>query len=316
MPTPTAPAAPQAAPVSMTPGRVVLEEGFLARLERLHYLTRLVVVGGMRGEKKSKRYGTSIEFADYRPYAAGDDLRRVDWRVYARSDRFYTKLFHEEEDLTVHLLLDASASMGFGRPAKFTAAQQLTAALGYIALANLERTRFRVFGDRLYGNDTGYLRSKSAVYKAFRFLEELEPQPLARTDFRRSFETFAVQTKGRGLVLIVSDFLAEEGIFEGLKRILHAGHQVACIQVLDPTELEPELRGELELRDVEDGTIREVTISPRLLKMYRAYRDAYLEQFRTTCRRLGITHLQTTTTAPLEETVLQAALQTRLVHRG
>ncbi|MCG3151009.1 MAG: hypothetical protein GEEBNDBF_00275 [bacterium] len=297
-------------------GRVVLEEGFLARLERLHYLTRLMVVGGMRGEKKSRRHGSSIEFADYRAYSRGDDLRRVDWKVFARTDRFYTKLFHEEEDLTVHLLIDASASMAYGKPQKFMVAQQVAAAMGYIAMANLERTRFRVFGDRLYANDTGYLRSKGSVHKAFRFLEDLEPQREARTDFRKSFETFAGQTKGQGLVIILSDFLAEEGLVEGLKRILYAGHQIVCVQLLDQQEMEPDLRGELELRDAEEGTLREVTISPRLLRMYRAYRDAYLQQFETTCRRLGMSYIRALTSEPMEEIVLQGLRQTRLVGRG
>lgn len=311
-----APAPPAPVPATIPAGRVVLEQGFLARLERLHYLTRLVVIGGMRGEKKAKRYGSSIEFADYRPYSHGDDLRRLDWQVYARTDRFYTKLFHEEEDLTVHLLLDASGSMAYGKPQKFQVAQQVTAALSYISMANLERTRIRVFGDRLYANDTGYMRSKGAIHKAFRFLEDLEPQKQAKTDFKKSLETFAASTKGRGLVIIVSDFLAEDGLTEGLKRIKHNGHQVACIQLLDPTEMEPELRGELELQDAEDGTIREVTISPRLLKMYKSYRDAYLEQFETTCRRLGMSYLRTLTTTPVEDIVLQGLQQTRMVGRG
>ena len=298
-------------------GGVVLDEAFLARLERLHYLTRLVVLGGMRGEKRAKRHGSSIEFADYRQYSKGDDLRRVDWKVYARTDRYYTKLFYEEEDLTVHLLVDCSASMGFGSPApKFHYALKAAAALGYIALANMERVRLRAFADRLLPDDTGYLRSKSATFKAFRFLEAQRVLPRVATDFQKSLQTFAAQNKSRGLVIIVSDFLAPEGIFEGIKRVLHAGHQVFCFQVLDPLELEPDLRGELKLIDVETGAEREVTISPKLLKMYRAYKDAYLEQLESTCRRLGMGYLRCTTRDPLEDTVLRGLLQTRIVGRG
>lgn len=309
----------QSAPVTAASARgggVVLDEAFLARLERLHYLTRIMVSGGMRGEKRSKRHGSSIEFADYRQYAKGDDLRRVDWKVYARTDRYYTKLFYEEEDLTVHLLLDCSASMGFGTPSKFSYAVKVAAAMGYIALANMERVRYRSFADRLLPEDTGYLRSKSATFKAFKFLETQRAMPRAGSDFQRSLQSFAVQNKSRGLVVIISDFLAPDGIFEGMKRILHAGHQIYCFQVLDPLELEPELRGELKLIDVETGEDREVTISPKLLKMYRAYRDAYLEQLESTCRRLGVGYLRATTKDPLEEMVLKGLLQSRIVGRG
>ncbi|MEO7993671.1 MAG: DUF58 domain-containing protein [bacterium] len=305
------------APPSRTPGKVVLDEAFLARLERLQYLVRLVVLGGMRGEKKSKRYGSSIEFADYRQYSMGDDLRRLDWKVWARTDRFYTKLFHEEEDLTVHLLLDCSASMGSGSPeTKFHYAQQVTAALGYIALANMERVRLRVFADRLYADDTGYMRSKSSIYRAFRFLEDLAVAPRTTTDFRRSLEAFAVQSKTRGLVVVVSDFLAQEGIFEGIKRILYHGHQVCCIQILDQAELEPDVRGELKLIDAETGLEREVTISPKLLKLYRAYRDAHLEMLESTCRRLGVSYVRATTQDALEETVIRGLQTARIVRRG
>ena len=294
----------------------MLDEAFLARLERLHYLAKMIVMGGMRGEKQSKRHGSSIEFADYRQYSRGDDLRRVDWKVYARTDRFYTKLFYEEEDLTVHLLVDASASMAFGTPRKFDYALQVAAAMGYIALANMERVRYRAFADRLYANDTGFLRSKSAVFKAFRFLEDLRTQPRTPTDFKRSLDAFAVQNKGRGMVVIISDFLSEQGIFEGIKRLLHQGNQVCCFQVLDQLEMEPDMRGELRLIDSETGLDKEVTISPRLLRMYATYRDAYLEHLEGTCRRLGVSYVRTTCQTPLEESVLRGLQRARIVGRG
>src|SRR5437762_8112871 len=127
----------------------LLEPQFLARLEQLDLVSRKIFLGLMKGERRSKRKGQSVEFADYRNYVVGDDLRFLDWNLYARLDRLFLRLFMEEEDLHLYILLDVSQSMDFGTPTKLHFARQVAAALGFVGLVNLDRVRVAAFSDRL-----------------------------------------------------------------------------------------------------------------------------------------------------------------------
>jgi len=290
--------------------KITLDPEFLRRLARLKLETRMILGGVMKGEKRSKKYGSSVEFADYRDYHRGDDLRYLDWNIYARLERFFLKLFQEEEDLTVHVLLDLSASMSAGEPSKAYYSRQLAAALSYIALTNLDRISMTTFSDRL-GNSTQLLRGRSHLSTV---VDLLNSTPSGnKTNFDESLKAFSLRHRSRGLVMVISDFLDPAHVKDGLKRLAHRRHDILLLQVLDRTELDPDLRGDWALNDSETGEIVEVSVSPRLLADYRKRMITYLEELRTFCRKLGIGYVLTTTDVPVEDFILKELVYTGFV---
>src|SRR5258708_5190003 len=166
------------------PAEPLLEPKFLARLEQLELVSRKIFVGRMKGERRSKRKGQSVEVADYRNYVVGDDLRFLDWNLYARLDRLFLRLFMEEEDLHFYVLLDNSLSMGFGTPTKLHYAKQVAAALGFIGLVNLDRVIVEAFNDRLT-QELPAVRGRRSLWRLLDFLDKL--QPAGPSDLTRAF---------------------------------------------------------------------------------------------------------------------------------
>src|SRR5438128_3116132 len=157
-----------------TTAEPLLEPKFLHRLEQLELVSRKIFVGKMKGERLSKRKGQSVEFADYRNYVIGDDLRFLDWNLFARLDKLFIRLFMEEEDLHVYILVDNSLSMDFGNPTKLHYAKQVAAALGFIGLVNMDRVIVEAFNDRIV-QSTGALRGRRSLWRLTSFLEGIEP---------------------------------------------------------------------------------------------------------------------------------------------
>src|SRR5436853_5103675 len=152
----------------------LLAPEFLHRLEQLELVSRKIFAGRMKGERLSKRKGQSVEFADYRNYVVGDDLRFLDWNLFARLDRLFIRLFMEEEDLHFYILLDNSLSMDFGSPTKLHYAKQVAAALGFIGLVNLDRVVIEAFNDRLV-QSLPPVRGRRSLWRMMDFLTKLEP---------------------------------------------------------------------------------------------------------------------------------------------
>lgn len=250
-----------------------VDKAFLNELQGLRLLARKVFRGQMRGDRRSRNKGQSVEFVDYRPYMKGDDLRRIDWNLYARLERHYIKLFEEEEDLRLYLLLDCSASMDFGRPNKFVSALRLAAALAYIVLSNLETVSVSVFAGGLHEITTP-TRGKGKIHGLLRRLEGLEAA--GDSQLAGAAAQFATKTRQSGIVCVISDFLLEQGV-TSLAPLLGAGHQLELIQVLAPEERHPNLTGDLELVDAESGSTREISMGLGVLRGYLK-RLAALEQ--------------------------------------
>jgi uncharacterized protein (DUF58 family) len=291
----------------------LLDARLVAHLSHLDVASRKVFSGKTQGERRSKRKGQSVEFADHRRYAAGDDLRRLDWNIYARLDRLFTKLFLEEEDLSLHLVLDASASMDCGEPGKFLYAQRLAAALGYIGLTNLNRVALTVMGGerRSAGeseNDPAPLRSlrdlrgRRRVHDLGAFL--LDTLPAGAATFPEAARRIALSRRGRGVMVVLADFFFKEGYEDGLRLLKGRGYDLFAIQVLSPQEVDPELGGDLRLRDVEDRDVAEVTITAPLLKKYKQNLAAYIDHLRSFCARREVMFLSVTTDTPVETLLL------------
>lgn len=279
----------------------LLTPDFLARLERLEIVSKKIFHGRLKGERLSKRKGQSAEFADFRNYTVGDDLRFLDWNLYARLDRLFLRVFLEEEDLHFYVLIDSSLSMQFGEPTKFAYAKQVAAALGFVGLINGDRVVLQTFGDRV-ARATPPLRGRRSLPRLLDFLEKLEPA--GSGDFTAAMKEFSLRAAGKGVVVILSDFLDKAGYEDGLRYLVSRKMDVFALQILSREEIDPMLTGDLRLTDVEDGDVAEVTVSAPLLKRYHETLNAYRAALHQFCTRRGITYLFTGNEVPFERLVL------------
>jgi uncharacterized protein (DUF58 family) len=298
----------------------LFDEAFLRKLERLSILSRRAMAGQMQGERRSPKRGQSVEFADFRPYTPGDDFRRIDWNAYARLERFFLKLFVEEQDLTVHILVDTSLSMDWGEPNKLRFALRAAGALGYVALAGLDRVTVSALGGNGASGEErtggpGYFpphRGKQQASALFRFLEGLEARGTA--ELRRSLARYAARSQQPGPLILVSDLLDSTSLpagrapsgtaglpAEGLNALVARGFEVTLLHVLAPDELRPELAGDLKLRDLETGSEVEITADEALLRRYRDGLAAWQDDLRRFCGARGMHYVPVESTLPLEE---------------
>lgn len=283
----------------------LLESGFLRKLDRLAILTKRPMAGDIQGERRSPRRGSSVEFADFRPYTPGDDIRQIDWNLYARAERFYLKLFVAEEELSVHLLVDTSASMDWGTPNKLRYARQLAAAFGYIALANLDRVSVTAFGAATGAGQhvaaLSSVRGKRGAVPLFSFLQRLGASKGG--DLARACQRYAQTARTPGPLLLCSDLL-DTGWKEALGALSARPFEITVMHVLAPQELEPELDGDFKLVDVESGVPVEISADIDLLRRYRQNLADWRAELESFCAGRGIGYLPVDTSVPLEEFVL------------
>jgi uncharacterized protein (DUF58 family) len=274
---------------------------FLAQLERLSLASRRSFRGRVKGERRSPRKGQSVEFSDYRAYGVGDDLRYVDWNIYGRTDRLHVKLFVDEEDLCLHLLFDASASMGFGRPSKLAYAVRLAAALGFIGLVNLERVGVGVLRE---GAADGWspVRGRNQFLPLVSFLSGVQAD--GRTSLNGGLASYATRSREPGIAVVLSDFLDPGGYESGLRALLERRYDIHVVHLLDPAEMNPDFAGDLRLIDSETGEVRELTIDGEALRIYRDRLHQFLEGLEGFCRSLEIGYNRVLTDTPVESVVL------------
>ncbi|MBV9122449.1 MAG: DUF58 domain-containing protein [Planctomycetes bacterium] len=283
------------------PAPPLLDPQFLARLEQLELVSRKIFHGRLKGERRSKRKGQSVEFADYRNYVVGDDLRFLDWNLFARLDRLFIRLFLEEEDLHVAFLLDNSLSMDFGTPTKLHFAKQVTAALAFIGLVNMDRVMIEAFNDRLT-QSLPAVRGRRSLWRVIDFLEKL--QPAGSSNLKSALRSFSIKSSGKGIVVLLSDFMDKGGYEEALRYLVARPLDIYAIQILCQEEIEPEIVGDLRLVDVEDEDVAEITVSGPLLKRYKQNLAAYQGALHQFCTRRGISFLFTSNQVPFERLVL------------
>jgi len=265
----------------------LLTSEMMGKLERMELVSRKIFRGRMKGERRSKRKGQSVEFADFRNYVAGDDLRFIDWNLFARLDRLYLKLFLEEEDLHFFAILDDSLSMDFGEPSKFFVAKQIAASLGYIGLCRGDRVSLATFSTT--GSPT-VLRGKSNVHRLLGFLDGAGTQSSSPT-MEEAVKRFCMRSSGKGIVVIVSDLLNKAGYETALRMLVAREMDVFLVHILSPEELDPKLQGDLKLVDCEDGDTKEISVSSALLQRYQQTLSAFIEQAKSFCNRRSITYV-------------------------
>jgi uncharacterized protein (DUF58 family) len=288
----------------------LLDPEFLARLEQLELVSKKIFLGRMKGERRSKRKGQSVEFADYRNYVVGDDLRFLDWNLYARLDRLFIRLFMEEEDLHFYILLDNSLSMDFGTPSKLHYAKQMAAALGFVGLVNMDRVVIEAFNDRLTQSMPA-ARGRRSLWRMMDFLQKIEPA--GPSDLRQALKTFTLKCRGKGIVVLLSDLMDKGGYEDALRYLVTRQLDIYVVQILSQEEIEPEVVGDLRLVDIEDDDVAEITVSAPLLKRYKQNLAAYRAALHEFCMRRGISYLFTSNQVPFDRLVLTYLRQRGLV---
>jgi uncharacterized protein (DUF58 family) len=284
------------------------ENDFLKKLENLRVMSKRAFAGVNRADRKTPKRGRGIEFADHRAYSTGDDFRLIDWKAYKRLGRLLLRLFDEERDLPIYLMLDCSRSMA--EPAKFDMARRVAAALCYIGLVHMDRLTLLPFGGGL-GDESTPGRGKGRIFRVFDLLEKLEAA--GPTDLRESFKEFASRPRQKGLTVIISDFLDPGGFEVGIKILRTLGHDVFAIHVTSPRDRDPGAFGDARFVDIETGEMREVEVTPRLASAYAAAYDAHAVQLAQFCGRYDIGYVKAEVDQPIEDVILKTFRQGRFV---
>lgn len=294
----------------------LLSQDMLYQLERLALVAKGRTSGVMQGQRRSKRMGTSLEFADFRAYSPGDDYRLLDWHVYGRTGKPFIKLFMDEQELMVNLLIDSSKSMDFGTDDgehhghKFMYAKQLAACIGYIALVGYDRVSALFFSDEIYER-LPYIRGRGSAQRLFHFLSTAELRQSGR--LADALMQPANRTRRGGMTWLFSDFWYEEGVEEALTYLRAAGQEVVVVHILSCEEVEPQLAGDLRLIDSETESGIEVAMSSKVLNTYEKALQQHVHRLQRFCYEKDIAYINVRTDTPLTDTVYQLFRQSGLV---
>lgn len=284
----------------------LLDSRLMAKLDAIDVVSRKIFSGKLQGERRSRRRGQSVEFADFRPYVHGDDLRFVDWNIFGRLDRLFLKMFLEEEDLSLVIAIDASASMRAGNPDAFDYARRVAMALSYVGLVNQHRVSLVAFSEGRIERASN-LRGRRKAADVAQWLLGLEPE--GASGFEPAMRLVGTSRTGRGVMVILSDFLLPEGFEKGLSMVAGRGFDLFALQILAPQTVDPSreggVAGDLLLVDSETATETEITVTPELLRIYKDRLDRLCGALRQYCARRDITHLVVETSTPVETLMLE-----------
>jgi uncharacterized protein (DUF58 family) len=283
----------------------LFDDEFQRKLEYLALVSRRVFSGRLRAERRTKKSGSGVEFADHRDYQPGDDFRTLDWNVYQRFDRLLVRLYEEEEDLAIYLILDTSGSMAFGadrRADKLRYAKKVVAALAYVGLANLDRVSIVTTSDRVMER-MPETRGKARIFKAFRFLRSLGAE--GTTDLGDAMKTFVAQNKRRGLAVLVSDLYDPKGFEKGVNVLRYNKFDTFVVHVVDPSDGKPRLQGDVLVYDCETGDEREVTVTPKILERFAQAHAEYLDGIERFCATRQVPYVAASMAVPFDELILR-----------
>lgn len=288
---------------------MLLDDQYLRRLDAFALAMRERARGGMGGLRRSKSLGSSVEFSDFRTYVPGDDLRRVDWNAYARFDKLFMKLFLDEQETTLHVLLDASASMRHGEPDKWPLALRLAATLAYLSLTRYDRVTIVAMQNGTVAQSRRF-GGRAALPQVEAYLEAIEPGGATRLD--DSLLRVPI-TAGRGVCVLISDLLTGEGWTRGAGSLLYRRQELSVLHLLSPQELAPDMTGALQLLDAEGGPACEVQMSPDTLRRYEAALFEFMQETRKFCQGRQIPYLPLRSDMDLSRDVLQSLMAANII---
>lgn len=275
----------------------LFDSKFLAQLEKLAILSRQVVAGQMQGERRSPKRGQSVEFSDFRPYYLGDDFRKIDWNAYARLEKFFIKLFVEEEDITVHILIDSSKSMDWGTFNKHQYAVKAAAALGYIALVGLDRLTVTSICTHAKNRRFPPRRGKKQAHNLFSFLQNLKPD--GKGQLVSSLAAYRGTSSQPGPLILLTDIFDPE--WKQAIQILATGkYEITLIHLLSPEEIDPAFSGDLKLFDSETNAEVEITADFDLVQRYKDNLNRWRNEIDEYCSNRGIHYISLDTSIPLQ----------------
>ncbi len=280
----------------------LFDDEFQRKLDDLAVVSKRVFSGAMRAERRTKKTGSGVEFADHRDYTAGDDIRAIDWHAYQRFGRLLIRLYEEEEDLSIYFVIDSSSSMGFGDGEKLRHAKRICAALAYVALANLDRVTIVSATDEISGR-MPETRGKARIFRIFRFLSALKAK--GHTDLEDSLRTFVAQHKRRGLVVLLTDLYDAKGFEKGINVLRYNRFEPFVLHVVDGSERSLDMRGDVRVYDCETGDEREVTITAGVLERYGKALDEYLAEIARFCSKKQVSYFRADVEIPFDELILR-----------
>lgn len=285
----------------------LLSPELLRRLEQFQLLAARRAKSSAKGERRSKARGQSVEFADYRNYVAGDDLRYLDWNLFGRLDRLFLKLYEEERELPVRIFLDASESMTFGEPRKFDFARQVAAAIGYVALCGFDRVTIVPFPENAAESAArGALRQVRGRKSSLTYFQNLSTLTAAGTaNLNEALRRGALEARQAGVAIVLSDFLDPAGYEAGLTALVGRGFQVNAVQILAPEELSPATFGDLRLIDAESGAMQEVTFGKFRLHAYQQTVQNFCQRLKEFCSSRGVNFFSVSSATSLEQLLLK-----------
>jgi uncharacterized protein (DUF58 family) len=287
-----------------------LDPVLLRRLERLGLISRKRVANQIKGERRSMQRGSSMNFVDYRQYVPGDDVSQIDWNVYGRLDNLVVKLFEDEQNVTIHMLIDNSKSMDWGEPNKLRLALQLAGGLGYVGLSNFDRVQCATFSDTV-GASFGPARNQRDAHNLFAYLSDVKAA--GETNFEASLRTYAMQNRRPGLAIVFTDLLSHSSFELGVRHLLERRYEVVLIHVLAPAEVNPAIGSDMKLVDRETGRFVDVTLNQRALNLYRDRYQGWTGAIESFCGRHRILYERIESSEPLDKLLFQTFRRRGLV---
>jgi len=278
----------------------IFDAEFLRKLDTMVINVRMLMNEGAGGNRKSRSKGSSVEFSDFREYSLGDDFRRIDWNAYGRFDRLFVKLFMEEREAMFNIFVDSSRSMSFGEPKKSITALRLAGVIAYLALNNLDR----VCINSLSGNilkPSSVMNGRGAFRHCIDFLENMVFEGI--TDLNSGIKK--KELKSGGISVILSDFFSPGGIEAAVKYLMYKKQDVVLIHILSPQELNPDLSGQVRLKDSETGETRDIAVTPALLMRYDRELKSFINGIREFSSRLGAAYMQVSSGDAVEKVVFE-----------
>lgn len=282
----------------------LLDKAAQRLLDGLKLVARPRTASRDQGGHRSAALSQGLEFADHRAYVAGDDVRHIDWKAFARHKQLTLRLFEEEKDVRIYILLDISSSMTRGAPSKIDMAKKLAASIGYLGTKQLDRVMLVPFASEL-GRTERALRSRSDLPNLERRLDALVAEGV--TSFAKTARAFLERHPGRGLVFVVSDLMEATDWDESLRMLARLGHELRVIRVTCAEDYDPVFRGEMELVDAERGETVRISVDGGVLEAYKKEVRAHADRVREACLRVGGTFAEADATEPLV-TVLRRVL--------
>lgn len=292
-------------------GERIFDADFLKKLDTIVINVRMMMNTGSGGNRKSRSKGSSVEFSDFREYSLGDDFRRIDWNAYGRFDRLFVKLFMEEREAMVNVFVDSSRSMDFGEPKKSLAAIKLSGVLAYLALNNLDRVCINSLSETLVKQSQA-LNGRGMFQRCADFLENMKFDGI--TDLNSCIKK--KEFKGSGVSIIFSDFFTPGGIEEAVKYLMYKKQEVILVHILAPEELSPDMEGQIRLMDSETGEARDISVTPVLLKQYDKELNAFINNIREFCSKMGAAYIQVSSGEPIEQVVFEEFARAGIISRN